>query len=55
MFALAAITFFVLRSLYAGRFGLAINTIRDDEGKAEVIGIRTARYKTMSLSVSAFW
>jgi branched-chain amino acid transport system permease protein len=54
-FALAAITFLVLRSLYAGRFGLAINAIRDDEDKAEAMGIRTTRYKTMAWSISAFF
>lgn len=55
MFAFAAITFLVLRSLYAGRFGLAINAIRDDEDKAEAMGIRTTRYKTMAWSISAFF
>jgi len=53
MFALAAITFPVLRWLYSGRFGLAINAIRDDEDKAEAMGIRTTRYKTMAWCVSA--
>ncbi len=55
MFALAAITFLVLRSLYGGRFGLAINAIRDDEDKAEAMGIRTTRYKTTAWSISAFF
>ena len=54
-FALAVIVFFVLRRLYRGRFGLAINAIRDDEDKAEAMGLPTTRYKTMSWMVSAFF
>lgn len=55
MFVLAALTFAVLRWLYAGRFGLAINAIRDDEDKAEAMGIHTTRYKTTAWSVSALF
>jgi branched-chain amino acid transport system permease protein len=51
----AVITFFTLRWLYAGRFGLAINAIRDDEDKAEAMGLRTTRYKTVAWCVSAFF
>src|SRR5690606_17363535 len=54
-FAIAIATFFALRRLYAGRFGLAINAIRDDEDKAEAMGIRTTRYKTVAWAVSAFF
>ncbi|MFL5446421.1 MAG: branched-chain amino acid ABC transporter permease, partial [Myxococcales bacterium] len=54
-FALAAATFFTLRWLYGGRFGLAINAIRDDEDKAEAMGLRTTRYKTAAWCVSAFF
>ncbi|MDH3738345.1 MAG: branched-chain amino acid ABC transporter permease [Alphaproteobacteria bacterium] len=54
-FALAVIAFFVFRRLYRGRFGLAINAIRDDEDKAEAMGLPTTRYKTMSWMVSAFF
>ncbi len=52
-FALAAATFLTLRHIYGGRFGLAINAIRDDEDKAEAMGLRTTRYKTMAWCVSA--
>jgi branched-chain amino acid transport system permease protein len=52
-FALAVITFPVLRWLYSGRFGLAINAIRDDEDKAEAMGLRTTQYKTIAWCVSA--
>jgi branched-chain amino acid transport system permease protein len=55
MFALAALTFPVLRWLYSGRFGLTINAIRDDEDKAEALGIRTTRYKTTAWYISAFF
>ena len=52
-FALAAATFLTLRHIYGGRFGLAINAIRDDEDKAEAMGLRTTRYKTTAWCVSA--
>lgn len=52
---LAALTFQVLRWLYSGRFVLALNAIRDDEDKAEALGIRTTRYKTMAWCISAFF
>ena len=54
-FAIAVITFPVLRWLYSGRFGLAINAIRDDEDKAEAMGLRTTQYKTTAWCVSAFF
>ncbi len=52
---LAVVTFLFLRWLYAGRFGLAINAIRDDEDKAEAMGVHTTRYKTIAWCVSAFF
>ena len=52
---LAIICFFTLRRLYSGRFGLAINAIRDDEDKAESMGLHTTRYKTIAWCVSAFF
>jgi branched-chain amino acid transport system permease protein len=51
----AALTFFVLRWLYRTRFGLAINAIRDDEEKAEAMGIHTTRYKTAAWCISALF
>lgn len=54
-FALAAISFAFLRWLYAGRFGLAINAIRDDEDKAEAMGLRTTQYKTTAWCISALF
>ncbi len=40
-FALAIAAHFLLRWLYSTQFGLAINAIRDDEDKAEAMGIPT--------------
>jgi branched-chain amino acid transport system permease protein len=54
-FLAAIATFGFLRWLYSTRFGLAINAIRDDEEKAEGMGIHTKRYKTIAWSTSAFF
>ncbi len=53
IFAMA--TFLFLRWLYSTRFGLAINAIRDDEEKAEAMGLHTMRYKTVGFSIAAFF
>ena len=37
------------------RFGSAINAIRDDEEKAEGMGLHTKRYKTVAWSIAAFF
>ncbi|TDJ61916.1 MAG: branched-chain amino acid ABC transporter permease [Proteobacteria bacterium] len=54
-FPLAISTFVFLGWLYSTRFGLAINAIRDDEEKAEGMGIHTLRYKTIAWMSSAFF
>ena len=54
-FVLAVACFFILKRLYATRFGLAINAIRDDEDKAEAMGLHTTRYKTIAWTLSAFF
>lgn len=54
-FLLAAGVFFTLKWLYGGRFGLAINAIRDDEDKAEAMGLHTTRYKTVAWCIAAFF
>ncbi len=54
-FAIAVATFVSLRRLYAGRFRLAINAIRDDEDKAEAMGQHTTLYKTLAWCVAAFF
>lgn len=47
-------TFAFLSWLYSTRFGAAINAIRDDEEKAEAMGIHTLRYKLMAWAMAAF-
>lgn len=53
LFILASLTFATLGWLYSGRFGITLNAIRDDEGKAEAMGIHTTRYKAVAWCVSA--
>ena len=53
--AAAILCYLFLRWLYGTRFSLAINAIRDDEDKAEALGIHTARYKMVAWSVAAFF
>jgi len=55
LFAVAALTLVTLRRLYSGHFGLAINAIRDDEEKAEAMGLHTGRYKILAWCIAAFF
>lgn len=55
LFAIAAAAFALLRVLYARRFGLILNAIRDDEGKAEAMGLHTTRCKVVAWCVAAFF
>jgi branched-chain amino acid transport system permease protein len=52
---LAVACYAFLRWLYSTRFALAINAIRDDEDKAEALGLHTKRYKALAWSISAFF
>jgi branched-chain amino acid transport system permease protein len=54
-FVSAVCTFIFLKWLYSTRFQLALNAIRDDEEKAEAMGIHTNRYKTIAWAFSAFF
>ena len=54
-FIAAIATYLFVKWLYKTRFGLALNAIRDDEDKAEAMGIHTKRYKTVAWSISAFF
>lgn len=54
-FVLAMANFLFLKWLYTTRFGLAINAIRDDEEKAEAMGVHTLRHKTVAWAISAFF
>ncbi|HEX6265584.1 MAG TPA: branched-chain amino acid ABC transporter permease, partial [Burkholderiales bacterium] len=53
--ASAVACYLFLRWLYGTRFALAINAIRDDEDKAEALGLHTKRYKTVAWAISAFF
>lgn len=55
LFGLAVITFLTVRWLYSRRFGRVINAIRDDEDKAEAMGLHTTRYKTLAWCVVALF
>ncbi|MBE0625972.1 MAG: branched-chain amino acid ABC transporter permease [Burkholderiales bacterium] len=52
---LTIVCYLFLRWLYQTRFGMALNAIRDDEDKAEAMGLHTNRYKMMAWSISAFF
>ena len=54
-FALGVATFAFLRWLYGRRFVLTMNAIRDDESKAEAMGLHTKRIKTVAWAISAFF
>jgi branched-chain amino acid transport system permease protein len=53
--AAAVSTFAFLKWLYSTRFKLALNAIRDDEEKAESMGLHTVRHKTVAWTVAAFF
>jgi branched-chain amino acid transport system permease protein len=55
LFGLAFALLLFLRWLYSTSFGLAINAIRDDEEKAEAMGLHTRRYKRTALVIAAFF
>ena len=56
LFALTGVLAFLFcRWLYQTRFGAAINAIRDDEEKADAMGIHTLRYKLVTWSMAAFF
>ena len=54
-FTLMVCTLLFLRWAYTTRFGLVLNAIRDNEDKAEAMGINTMRYKITGWVVSAFF
>ena len=53
-FGLAALLFAALAALYRTRFGLALNAIRDNEDKAEAMGLHTGLYKITAWTMAAF-
>ena len=56
LYAILGVVLFVfLKWLYGTRFGIALNAIRDDEEKAEGMGIHTLRYKLVTWAMAAFF
>lgn len=53
--AIGVVLFIFLRWLYTTRFAAAINAIRDDEEKAEAMGIHTLHYKLVTWAIAAFF
>ena len=53
--ATGVVLFLFLKWLYATRFGAAINAIRDDEEKAEAMGLHTLQYKLVTWAMAAFF
>lgn len=49
------ISLFVSWYIRRSRFGLGLVAIRDDEGKAEMVGVHTTLYKILAFSVSAYF
>ena len=49
------LTFLAVRAIYSTRFKLILNAIRDNEDKAEAMGIETMKYKIIGWMVSAFF
>lgn len=54
-FGLVVVLFPLLAWLYRTRLGLALNAIRDNEDKAEAMGLRTGLYKTTAWMIAAFF
>ena len=56
LFAAVGVSAFLFAKwLYGTRFGAAINAIRDDEEKADAMGIHTLRYKLYTWAMAAFF
>jgi ABC-type branched-subunit amino acid transport system permease subunit len=51
MIIAVAVSAFIRRS----RFGLGLLAIRDDEGKAEMVGVNTTLYKVLAFAASAYF
>ena len=55
LMGIAAACFVTFRWVYSTGFGLALNAIRDDEDKAEAMGLATVQIKTVAWGFSAFF
>jgi len=49
------ISMFVSWYIRKSRFGLGLVAIRDDEGKAEMVGVNTTLYKILAFGISAYF
>ena len=54
-FMAVVLTFITIKSIYSTRFKLVLNAIRDNEDKAEAMGIQTMKYKIIGWMISAFF
>ncbi len=54
-FLLALLCLGVLALIYRSRFGLALNAVRDDEDKAEAMGLPTVRIKVLAWVIAALF
>ena len=54
-FIVLVLTFVAVKSVYSTRFRLVLNAIRDNEDKAEAMGIQTMKYKIIGWMISAFF
>jgi branched-chain amino acid transport system permease protein len=55
MLALLCLTLFVSWRIRNSKFGLGLIAIREDEGKAEAVGIDAMLYKTLAFGLSAYF
>ena len=53
--AVAAVLFVLLRWLYSTRFGFVMNAIRDNEDKAEAMGLPTHNVKAFAWAIAAIF
>lgn len=55
MFFLLILTIFVSWRIRQSKFGMGLVAIREDEGKAESVGIDTMMYKVLAFGISAYF
>jgi branched-chain amino acid transport system permease protein len=55
MLALLCLTLFVSWRIRQSKFGMGLIAIREDEGKAEAVGIDTMTYKVLAFGISAYF
>jgi branched-chain amino acid transport system permease protein len=55
MLALLCLTIFVSWRIRQSKFGMGLIAIREDEGKAESVGIDTMMYKVLAFGISSYF